>query len=156
MDKHGMGDAAPFAHKPRAGRQRNRRCGLFRVACLRLEVQTFQLADDRFGEPGMNYEEDDLSVIRPEFRAWLTNAAGEAFDRLEAIHGTGDARLAATTAFLTEIMKADVVYAAWEDPDRDTKGRELPKDNQTVLCSVLPCASREMARDMAARNAKKN
>ena len=104
----------------------------------------------------MNYEEDDLSVIRPEFRAWLTNAAGEAFDRLEAIHGTGDARLAATTAFLTEIMKADVVYAAWEDPDRDTKGRELPKDNQTVLCSVLPCASREMARDMAARNAKKN
>src|SRR6202045_5224445 len=23
MDKHGIGDAAPFAHKPRAGRQRN-------------------------------------------------------------------------------------------------------------------------------------
>jgi hypothetical protein len=110
----------------------------------------------------MNYEEEDLSAIRPEFRAWLTNAAGEAFDRLEAIHSTGDARLAATTAFLTEIMKADVVYVAWEDPDRDTmgfllvKGREPPKDNQTVLCSVLPCASREMARDMASKNAKKN
>jgi hypothetical protein len=28
MDKHGIGDAAPFAHKPRAGLQRNRRCGL--------------------------------------------------------------------------------------------------------------------------------
>ena len=34
MDKHGMGDAAPFAHKPRAGLQRNRRRGLLRVACL--------------------------------------------------------------------------------------------------------------------------
>src|SRR3984893_8642653 len=50
MDKHGIGDAAPFAHKPRAGLQRNRRCGLLRVACLRVEVQAFQLADDRFGE----------------------------------------------------------------------------------------------------------
>ena len=50
MDKHGMGDAAPFAHKPRAGLQRNRRCGLLRVACLRVAVQAFQLADDRFGE----------------------------------------------------------------------------------------------------------
>jgi hypothetical protein len=50
MDKHGIGDAAPFAHKPRAGRQRNRRCGLLRVACLRVEVQAFQLANDRFGE----------------------------------------------------------------------------------------------------------
>jgi hypothetical protein len=50
MDKHGMGDAAPFAHKPRAGLQRNRRCGLLRVACLRVEVQAFQLAQDRFGE----------------------------------------------------------------------------------------------------------
>src|ERR1700736_5706230 len=29
MDKHRMGDAAPFAHKPRAGLQRNRPCGLF-------------------------------------------------------------------------------------------------------------------------------
>src|ERR1700736_6430759 len=42
MDKHGMGDAAPFAHKPRAGFQRNRRCGLLRVACLRVEGQAFQ------------------------------------------------------------------------------------------------------------------
>src|ERR1700730_270297 len=50
MDKHGIGDAAPFAHKPRARLQRKRRCGLLRVACLRVEVQAFQLADDRFGE----------------------------------------------------------------------------------------------------------
>src|ERR1035437_3954964 len=50
MDKHGIGDAAPFAHKPRAGLQRNRPCGLLRVACLRVEVQAFQLAHDRFGE----------------------------------------------------------------------------------------------------------
>src|SRR6202043_4151212 len=49
-DKHGMCAAAPFAHKPRAGLQRNRRCGLLRGACLRVEVQAFQLADDRFGE----------------------------------------------------------------------------------------------------------
>jgi hypothetical protein len=49
MDKHGMGDAAPFAHKPRTGRQRNRPCRLLRVACLRVEVQA-QLAQDRFGE----------------------------------------------------------------------------------------------------------
>ena len=42
--------AAPFAHKPRAGLQRNRPCGLLRVACLRVEVQAFQLAHDRFGE----------------------------------------------------------------------------------------------------------
>jgi hypothetical protein len=35
MDKHGMGDVAPFTHKPRADLQRNRRCGLLRVACLR-------------------------------------------------------------------------------------------------------------------------
>ena len=49
MDKHGMGDAAPFAHKPRARLQRSRRCGLLRVVC-RVEVQAFQLADDRFGE----------------------------------------------------------------------------------------------------------
>jgi hypothetical protein len=50
MDKHGMGDAAPFAHKPRACLQRNRRCGLLRVTCLRGEVQAFQLAQDRLGE----------------------------------------------------------------------------------------------------------
>src|SRR6202011_3938351 len=49
MDKHGIGDAAPFAHKPRAGLQRDRQCGLLRVACLRVEVQAFQLAHDRFG-----------------------------------------------------------------------------------------------------------
>src|SRR6202045_4947958 len=29
---------------------RNRPCGLLRVACLQVEVQTFQLADDRCGE----------------------------------------------------------------------------------------------------------
>jgi hypothetical protein len=44
LDKHGMGDAAPFAHRPRAGLQRNRRCGLLRVACLRVEVQASQLS----------------------------------------------------------------------------------------------------------------
>lgn len=50
MDKHGMGDAAPFAHKPGASLQRNRWNGLLRVACLRGDVQAFQLAQDRFGE----------------------------------------------------------------------------------------------------------
>ena len=37
MDKHGVGDAAPFAHKPRAGLQRNRRCGLSRIACSEIQ-----------------------------------------------------------------------------------------------------------------------
>src|ERR1700738_4505515 len=50
MDKHGIGDAAPFVHKQRAGLERNRPCGLLRVACLRAEVQAFQLAYDRLGE----------------------------------------------------------------------------------------------------------
>jgi DNA polymerase IV len=39
----------PVAHKPRAG-LRNRRCGLLRAACLRDEVQAFELAQDRFGK----------------------------------------------------------------------------------------------------------
>src|SRR5208337_1917624 len=33
MDKHGMGDAAPFPHKARARLQRNWRPGLARAAC---------------------------------------------------------------------------------------------------------------------------
>jgi len=32
MDEHGMGDAVPFAHKPRAGLQRNQGCGLLPAA----------------------------------------------------------------------------------------------------------------------------
>src|SRR5271166_4318927 len=50
MDKHGMGDAPPFPHKARASLQRNWRRRLARVACLRVEFQALQLAQDRFGE----------------------------------------------------------------------------------------------------------
>src|ERR1700730_15942467 len=47
MDKHGIGDAAPFEHKPRAGEIGR---ALFRVACLQVEVQAFELAHDRLGK----------------------------------------------------------------------------------------------------------
>src|SRR5271166_1311271 len=49
-DKHGMGDASPFAHEPGAGLQRNWWCGLAHVAFLGFLVQVLQLAQDRFGE----------------------------------------------------------------------------------------------------------
>src|SRR5438046_1859244 len=50
LDKHGVGHTAPFAHKPRASLQGYHRCKLMPVACLRVEIQAFQLAQDRLGE----------------------------------------------------------------------------------------------------------
>ena len=48
MDQHGVGDAAPFAHKPRAGLNRNRRSRLSRIALRR--PLAIQLAHYRLGE----------------------------------------------------------------------------------------------------------
>jgi hypothetical protein len=40
------------AASPLRRRMTEEPCGLLRVACLRVEVQAFQLAHDRFGEAG--------------------------------------------------------------------------------------------------------